>query len=123
MIDEPEEEVGITRREKAKAKQEPVIKGMLPETPAPKPAERPQPVARRRCRRRRGRARLPVSRSAAPERAGRRRLLRVGQGLFGVPADAPGAGAEGAPAPAATPGEAPRRDRGDHGDRGDRGDR
>ena len=35
MIDEPEEEVGITRREKAKAKQEPVIKGILPETPAP----------------------------------------------------------------------------------------
>ena len=35
MIDEPEEEVGFTRREKAKAKQEPVIKGILPETPAP----------------------------------------------------------------------------------------
>ena len=30
MIDEPEEEVGITRREKTKAKQEPVIKGILP---------------------------------------------------------------------------------------------
>ena len=33
MVDEPEDEVGITRREKAKAKQEPVIKGILPETP------------------------------------------------------------------------------------------
>ena len=45
MVDETEEEVGITRREKAKPKQEPVIKGILPETPAPKPVERPQPVA------------------------------------------------------------------------------
>ena len=35
MIDEPDDEVGITRREKTKAKQEPVIKGILPETPAP----------------------------------------------------------------------------------------
>ena len=35
MIDEPEEEVGITRREKTKAKQEPVIKGVLPDGPAP----------------------------------------------------------------------------------------
>ncbi|HEY9238285.1 MAG TPA: Rne/Rng family ribonuclease, partial [Burkholderiaceae bacterium] len=44
MIDEPEEEVGITRREKAKAKQEPVIKGILPETPAPVAAPKPAPV-------------------------------------------------------------------------------
>jgi len=47
MIDEVEEEVGITRREKAKAKQEPVIKGILPETPAPiaPPKPVPAPVA------------------------------------------------------------------------------
>src|SRR5436190_1276774 len=47
MIDEVEEEVGITRREKAKAKQEPVIKGILPETPAPiaPPKPAPTPVA------------------------------------------------------------------------------
>ena len=38
MVDEQEEEVGITRREKTKAKQEPVIKGILPETPAPQPS-------------------------------------------------------------------------------------
>ena len=44
MIDEPEEEVGFTRREKAKAKQEPVIKGILPETPAPQPQAKPVPV-------------------------------------------------------------------------------
>ena len=43
MIDEPEDEVGITRREKGKPKQEPVIKGILPETPAPVPAQRPEP--------------------------------------------------------------------------------
>ena len=39
MIDEQEDEVGITRRQdandKSKPKQEPVIKGLLPETPAP----------------------------------------------------------------------------------------
>jgi ribonuclease E len=31
MIEEPDDEVGITRREKAKPKQEPVIKGVLPD--------------------------------------------------------------------------------------------
>src|SRR5687768_15761396 len=39
MIEEPEDEVGITRRrdanDKGKAKQEPVIKGVLPDQPAP----------------------------------------------------------------------------------------
>jgi len=35
MIEEPNDEVGITRREKAKPKQEPVIKGVLPDQPAP----------------------------------------------------------------------------------------
>ncbi len=45
MIDEVEEEVGITRREKTKAKQEPVIKGLLPETPAPVAVPKPEPVA------------------------------------------------------------------------------
>src|SRR5512137_2500627 len=36
MIEEPSDEVGITRREKsAKPKQEPVIKGVLPDQPAP----------------------------------------------------------------------------------------
>lgn len=47
MIDDQEEEVGITRRrdasDKAKTKQEPVIKGLLPETPAPITV-RPDPV-------------------------------------------------------------------------------
>ncbi|MBN8734580.1 MAG: Rne/Rng family ribonuclease, partial [Acidobacteria bacterium] len=35
MIEEPDEEVSISRREKTKAKQEPVIKGVLPDQPAP----------------------------------------------------------------------------------------
>src|SRR5688500_1754752 len=53
MIEEPDDEVGITRREKGKAKQEPVIKGVMPEQPAPvappKPVEpplAPPPLAR-----------------------------------------------------------------------------
>ena len=51
MIEEPDDEVGFTRRrdagDKAKARQEPVIKGVLPDQPAPPaPAPAPAPVAR-----------------------------------------------------------------------------
>ncbi len=46
MVEEPDEEVGITRRrdaaERGKARQEPVIKGVLPDQPAP-PAPPPAP--------------------------------------------------------------------------------
>ena len=125
MIDEPEEEVGITRREKAKPKQEPVIKGLLPETPAPKPAERPQPVAAAAAAAPTAAARLPAARSPAPEvaPAGGGFFAWV-KGLFGAPADAPAAPPlKALPAPTATPGEAPRRGRSDQGDRGERGDR
>ncbi len=53
MIEEPSDEVGITRRrsndERAKPKQEPLIKGVLPDMPAPPapppPPPRPAPVA------------------------------------------------------------------------------
>ena len=49
MIEEPEDEVAISRREKTKAKQEPVIKGVLPDQPAPvvtpAPAPAPTPAA------------------------------------------------------------------------------
>ena len=50
MIEEPSDEVGITRREKAKPRQEPLIKGVLPDQPAPlapppAPAPAPAPVA------------------------------------------------------------------------------
>ncbi|MBH1987410.1 MAG: Rne/Rng family ribonuclease [Burkholderiales bacterium] len=44
MIEEPDDEVGITRREKAKPKQEPVIKGVLPDQPAPVAAPKEEPV-------------------------------------------------------------------------------
>ena len=44
MIDEPDDEVGITRREKAKAKQEPLIKGVLPDQPAPPAPPKPAPA-------------------------------------------------------------------------------
>src|SRR6187397_2193191 len=68
MIDEPEEEVGITRREKGKAKQEPVIKGILPETPAPVAAPRPEPKPVPAAA---PAAALPVAATAAPAPAGR----------------------------------------------------
>ncbi|HEU5293747.1 MAG TPA: Rne/Rng family ribonuclease, partial [Burkholderiaceae bacterium] len=46
MIEEPDDEVSISRREKAKAKQEPVIKGVLPDQPAPPaPPRPPEPTA------------------------------------------------------------------------------
>src|SRR5262245_8915402 len=45
MIEEPDDEVSISRREKAKAKQEPVIKGVLPDQPAPVAPPKPEPVA------------------------------------------------------------------------------
>ena len=73
MIEEPDDEVGITRREKAKAKQEPVIKGILPEQPAPVAPPKAEPVA------------APVAAEAtAPHRPPRRlsrgsRLLRLDQ--------------------------------------------
>jgi ribonuclease E len=41
MIEEPQEDLDITRREKFKAKQEPVIKGILPDTQAPPAPPRP----------------------------------------------------------------------------------
>jgi ribonuclease E len=44
MIEEPDDEVGITRREKSKAKQEPVIKGVLPDQPAPVAPPKPEPA-------------------------------------------------------------------------------
>ena len=55
MIEEPDDEVAISRREKAKAKQEPVIKGVLPDQPAPVAAPRaPEPAV------------LPVAKAPAP---------------------------------------------------------
>jgi len=118
MIDEPEEEVGITRREKTKAKQEPVIKGILPETPAPVAAPKPAPVVA-------APAPAPVVAAPAPT------PVPAGGGFFGwvrkmfgsEPAPAPVVAPTPAPAPvAAKPGEA-REGRGDRDARGERGGR
>jgi ribonuclease E len=125
MIDEPEEEVGITRREKAKPKQEPVIKGILPETPAPQAAPRAEPrpasVARPTDARP---AALPVAApalasSAAP--AGRGFFSWVKSIFSGAEPEPVAARAIALPAPAAR--EMPKRERNERGDRDGRGDR
>ncbi len=124
MIEEPADEVGITRRrsteERAKPKQEPLIKGVLPDQPAP-PAPPPAPVP----------APAPV---AAP----------VAAPVVAAPAPAPAAGGGffawvgrlfgGSPAPASAPVAAPvvapatapapeKREGGRDGRRGERGGR
>lgn len=130
MVEEPDDEVGITRRRDAnekKAKQEPVIKGILPETPAPisppKPAPAPAPVVAAPAP---APAPVPVP-APAPASGGFFGFLKK---LFGIPEAAP------APAPVAAPVAAPAtptpagdkregRDgrRGGRGERGERGDR
>jgi len=89
MIEEPDDEVGITRREKAKAKQEPVIKGVLPDQPAPiaPPKEEPAVVAT-----------APVA-PPAPVQA----PVPASGGFFGWVKRLLGFGQEAAPAPVVTP--------------------
>lgn len=125
MIEEPDDEVGITRRgdTEKKNKQEPVIKGILPEQPAPMPAPAPAPVA----------APAPVvappppAPAPAPESKG---FFGWIKSLFGgAPAPAPAPAVE---VPATTPattdkpkregGRDGRRD-GRRGERGERGER
>jgi len=116
MIDEPEEEVGITRREKGKAKQEPVIKGILPETPAPIAAPKPEPIVVP--------APAPVAAAPAPAPAGGGFFGWV-KSLFGGESAAPAAAAPVVAAPAVVApksGEA-REGRGERGERGGRGGR
>ncbi len=112
MIEEPEDEVGITRREKAKAKQEPVIKGILPETPAPVAVPKPVPVAAPAA------VSVPV---AKPEAAGGGFFGWVKK-LFGGDGDAAPATAAAAAGTGTTASTAPGK-RGGRGERGDRGDR
>ncbi len=110
MIDDAEEEVGITRREKTKAKQEPVIKGILPETPAPVAVPKPAPIV----------AAPAVVAAPAPAPAGGGFFAWV-KNLFGGSTPAP---APAAPAPAAATKSTEGRDgRGERGDRGGRGER
>ncbi|HEY2560318.1 MAG TPA: Rne/Rng family ribonuclease [Caldimonas sp.] len=122
MVDEAEEEVGITRREKAKAKQEPVIKGILPETPAPQRVERPQAAQPAAAQTPRAQVAQRAPSAAAPQSAGKGFFAWV-KSLFGTPAEEARAPALAAlPAPTAAPGE-PRGGRGDRGERGGRGGR
>jgi ribonuclease E len=116
MIEEPEDEVGITRREKFKAKQEPVIKGLMPETPAPVVEPKPEPVVM---------AAAPVAApapvvEAAPAPGGFFGWLKRFFGGEEAPAAAPVA----APAVAVpADGGEKREGRGERGGRGGRGER
>ena len=118
MIEEPDDEVGITRREKFKAKQDPVIKGIMPDTPAPVSAPKPEPVAAPVVA-------APVAPAPAPAAA----PAAAGGGFFGwVKALFGGAEAAPAPAPVAAPAPAAaesdkREARGERGGRGERNGR
>ena len=112
MIEEPDDEVSISRREKAKAKQEPVIKGVLPDQPAPPPPAPPVPAPAPAVR-----AAAPVS---APEPAAGSGFFGWVKKLFGSSAPTPvPVLAMPAPQPEA---RAPRPE-GQRGDRGGRGGR
>ena len=128
MIEEPEDEVGITRREKAKPKQEPVIKGVLPDMPAPVAPPKAVPVATAPV------AAAPAAAPSAPSWVGSAPAAAAGSGFFGwikqlfggsAPASepAPAAAAAATPAAGAAPARESRRDRPERGGRGERGER
>jgi len=107
MIEEPQDEVAITRRDKAKPKQEPVIKGVLPDQPAPPaPAPAAPPVAAPAVQA------APAPRGPRPTPAAA--PAASGGGLFGwvkklfgaapAPAPAPAVAASASPAARATEG-------------------
>ena len=125
MIEEPNEEVGITRREKAKAKQEPLIKGVLPDQPAP-PAPAPAPAAVPKP--------APVAAPAAPLPAPAPMRAAApqpeGSGFFGWVKKLFGGAAAPAPAPVMAvtaptvpPAVPEKRGDGRRGERNDRGER
>jgi ribonuclease E len=119
MIEEPDDEVGITRREKPKPRQEPVIKGVLPDQPAPPapvvppPAPKPEPVA--------AAPRPAPAPMAAPAEAGSGFFGWVKKLFAGAPAAAPAIQPTTAVAPAT--GENPDKREGRDGRRGERGGR
>ncbi|MCY7314938.1 MAG: Rne/Rng family ribonuclease, partial [Rubrivivax sp.] len=126
MIEEPADEVGITRRrsteDRAKPKQEPVIKGVLPDQPAPPapvPAPRPAAVAVPVP----APAPVPVS-ASAPEAAGSGFFGWFKKLLGGAPTAAPAlavpAAVVAAPAAANLAGPNDKRE-GRRGERGGRG--
>lgn len=97
MVEEPDDEVGITRREKAKPKQEPVIKGVLPDQPAPIAPPKPEPEVAAPA----PAAVLPPPVIApAPASGGFFGWIKR---LFGAPAPAPAPATSTTVAPAAAP--------------------
>ena len=121
MIEEPSDEVGITRREKSlKPKQEPVIKGVLPDQPAPPPPAppvappTPAPAVQ-----------VAAPPMAAPEPAAGSGFFGWVKKLFAAPSPAPAPVAQ--PVKAAPPAqpESPRPEgrRSERGERGGRGGR
>jgi ribonuclease E len=132
MIEEPDDEVGITRRrsaeDRAKPKQEPIIKGVLPDQPAP-PAPVPAPVAAPVLAP--SPAPLPAAVAPAARPAAAPAPAPAGTGFFGwvsrlfgggssAPAAAPAAVVT---APAAAPAAVPEKREGRRGERGERGGR
>jgi ribonuclease E len=127
MVDEPEEDVGFTRREKTKAKQEPVIKGLLPETPAPVATPKPAPVEAVAVATPTP-APAPVAARSAPASTQEGGFFSWLKRLFGADATAqpaaPAAAASTAAKPAAAPaGGGAGAERGERGSRGGRGGR
>jgi ribonuclease E len=104
MIEEPDDEVGITRREKSKPKQEPVIKGVLPDQPAPVAAPKPEPVAARLAAPVAAAPAPTVAAPAAPGWVAQAPAPAAGGGFFGMLKRLFGGGA---PAPVAAPATAP----------------
>ncbi len=132
MIEEPEEDAGITRREKnLKPKQEPVIKGVLPDMPAPVAAPKDVPSTPAASA-----ASLPApvqanARVAAPVTASGGGIMGWVKRLFGM-GDSAAAAEVAAPKPVVVaPAEPTKEDKGRgkrdgqqrRGGRGDRGDR
>jgi ribonuclease E len=116
MIEEAAEETGVTRREKTAPKQEPVIKGILPETPAPVAVPKPAPIVTP--------APAPAPVQAAPAAGGG--FFGWVSRLFGGGTAAPSTKPAAQPiAVPATPsdGKGERGDRGARGGRGGRGSR
>lgn len=120
MIEEPDDEVSISRREKTKAKQEPVIKGVLPDQPAPvapPPAPAPAPVAAAPAPQAEPQPQWARSPAATPAAGGG--FFGWLKKLFGGEAPAPAPVAAPAAAPATT--TAPAREGGRDGGRGGKG--
>lgn len=114
MIEEATDEVGITRRAATdkKNKQEPVIKGILPEQPAPIAPPKPEPAP------------VAASPAAAPAPAAGGGFFGWIKNLFGgAPAPAPAPAAETKPAEGERAGKDGKRGEGRRGERNERGER